>query len=216
MSCEGIIPSLLKMKSICFPSVVLAAISGFVLPVVHGAEFEADILPIFKSKCAKCHMDGNSKGSLSLEAAEIGGEIGSGKAIVPGDSEKSDLFHLVTLPEDDEDRMPPSGKGNPLSAGDVAKLKEWIESGASVGGESPEMKKEEKPESGMVKRPEPIDGSWTNRDGKVINATLLRVDGANAVLRMNGKEFSYPVGNLSEADQAKIREFAEAMKKAGG
>ncbi len=206
----------LKMKLPCLPIAILTALCGSVLPAAHGAEFEADILPIFKSKCAKCHMEGSSKGSLALDAAEIGNAIGASKAIVPGDTGKSDLFQKVTLPEDDEDHMPPSGKGTPLSAGEIAKLKEWIDSGAAAGGEVATAKKEEKAASGMAKRPEPIDGNWTNLDGKVITATLLRVDGSNAVLRKEGKEFSYPIGKLSDADQVKIREFEEASKKTGG
>lgn len=209
-------PFALKMKPTFLHITILTALYGSALPNTHGAEFEADIFPILKSKCAKCHMEGNSKGSLALDAADIGKAIGPSKAIVPGDTGKSDLFKRVTLAEDDEDHMPPSGKGSPLSAGEVAKLKEWIDSGAAAGGEVATAKKEDKGALGMAKRPEPIEGNWTNHDGKVITATLLRVDGANAVLRKEGKEFSYPIGKLSVPDQEKIREFEEAAKKAGG
>lgn len=201
------------MKKI-IPSLIITL--GISITASRGAEFESDVLPALKSKCGKCHMDGNAKGDVSLDPADIAGMIGAGKAIVPGDVEKSDLFELVTLPDDDEDRMPPAGKGTPLAAGDIAKLKEWIEAGAPLGGETPAMKKEEKPGAELSARPDPIDGTWTNRDGKAITATLLRVEGSNAVLRMNGKEFSYPISNLSDADQAKIRGFGEASKKASG
>lgn len=197
-------------------TVVLFFACAFHLLPVSAVEFEADILPIFEAKCAKCHMEGSSKGGLALDAVDIGKEIGEGKAIVPGDAGKSDILKLVSLPEDDEDHMPPAGKGAPLRDNEIAKLKEWIEAGAVVGGEKPAMKEEEKPADGLTKRPDPIEGNWTNREGKVITATLIRVEGASAVLLMNGNEFKYPVANLTEADQARIRQFSEASKPAAG
>ena len=198
--------------------VVLVAVAGSLAIQAFGAEFEADVLPIFKSKCGKCHMDENAKGDFSLNVADIAKVIGPGKAIVPGDVKKSDLMELVSLPEDDEDRMPPVGKGTPLAEGDITKLKEWIEAGALVGGEAPPTPGgEKKPATTLSsKAPAPIDGTWTNVDGKAITATLLRVEGTNAVLRMNGKEFPYPIAKLSAGDQAKIRSFDEAAKKATG
>jgi len=198
---------------------IITLLAAAIWPVLNAAtaEFEADILPIFKSKCAKCHMEGESKGSLSLELDDIRKEIGSSKAIVPGDIEKGDLLELVSLPEDDDDHMPPPGKGRALSAAEIGKIKEWVAAGAVVGDEAPTMT-EEKPAAtaGLAKRPDPIDGTWTNREGKSITATLMRMDGDKAVLRMNGKEFPYDINNLSDADQAKVSEFADAWKAASG
>lgn len=177
-------------------------------------EFEADILPIFKSKCAKCHLEGNSKGGVALDLDKVAKEIGAGKAIVPSDIEKSDLFEVVSLPDDDGDKMPPEGKGRPMSTGEIAKLKEWIESGAAVGDGAPTMEEEEKPGEGLAKRPNPIDGDWTNTAGKRIKATLVRVEGNNAILRMGTKDYPYPISNLTAESQKIIRDFAEAWKKA--
>lgn len=69
-------------------------------------------------------MAGSSKGGVALDLGKVLKEIGSGKAIVPGDTEKSDLFEVVSLPDDEGDKIPPEGKGRPLSTGEVAKLKE--------------------------------------------------------------------------------------------
>ncbi|MDA7921504.1 hypothetical protein N9B73_07090 [Verrucomicrobiales bacterium] len=197
-------------------NLLLPAIFGLASFTASAVEYETDIFPIFKSKCSKCHMEGSSKGGVALDLDEITKEIGSSKAIVPGDTEKSDLFEKVTLPDDDGDKMPPEGKGRPMSAGEIAKLKEWIESGAQVGDEKPEMTDtgtDEKPE-GMAKRPNPIEGSWTNTSGKTIKATLVRVDGDKAILRMNGKDFPYPIENLTADSQKIIQGFAEAWNKA--
>lgn len=209
--CSAEFEHIAKMKIL----LLLVAIAAMTVPVIEAVEFESDVLPIFQSKCAKCHMEGSSKGGVALDADKIEKEIGSSKAIVPGDAEKSDLVELVSLPEDDDDRMPPAGKGRPLSEKEIGTLKEWIQAGATVGGEEPAMEKPE-PGQGLTKRPDPIDGNWTNKEGKTIKATLVRVDGNNAVLRMNGKDFPYPIGNLSTESQAIVRKFAEDMAKASG
>lgn len=192
----------------------LLALAAIQIPA-SAVEYEADILPIFQSKCSKCHMDGSSKGGVALDLDKVMKEIGSGKAIVPGDTAKSDLFEVVSLPDDDGDKMPPEGKGRPLSTGEMAKLKEWIEAGAPVGDMKPEME-EEKPAADSLKRPDPIDGSWTNTSGKTIKATLIRVDGNNAILRMGTKDYPYPIKDLNADSQGIIRKFAEDWDKASG
>ncbi|MEM9018402.1 MAG: c-type cytochrome domain-containing protein [Verrucomicrobiota bacterium] len=183
----------------------------------NALDYESDILPIFEAKCARCHLDGSSKGGVGLDLDRVGREIGDGKAIVPGDAEESELYEVVTLPNDDGDKMPPEGKGRPMTSNEIAKLKEWIEAGAPLGSDSPGMeeKESEDSEAGMAKRPDPIDGNWTNTSGRTIQATLVRVEGNIAVLRMNGKDFDYPISNLDAKAQAIVKEFAEAWEKAG-
>ena len=51
--------------------------------------FETDIMPILKGKCAKCHLDGEAKGDLALDAGEISKVIGPSKLIRPGDPEET-------------------------------------------------------------------------------------------------------------------------------
>ncbi|MDF1824335.1 MAG: hypothetical protein P1U68_06815 [Verrucomicrobiales bacterium] len=177
-------------------------------------DYEADILPIFASKCAKCHLDGNSKGGLALDLEEISREIGSSKVIVAGDPEKSDLLELVSLPDDDGDKMPPEGKGRPMSDSEIATLREWIEGGAVVGDGEPTMTEAETPDAEKPQRPEPVAGSWTNTSGKTIEATLIRVDGSNAILRMGTKDYPYPIAHLDGTAQATIKAFADQWAKA--
>jgi hypothetical protein len=199
------------MKNILSILPALAALHASVSAV----EYEADILPIFQSKCSKCHMDGSSKGGIALDLDKVIKEVGAGKAIVPGDPGKSDLFEVVSLPDDDGDKMPPEGKGSPLSTGEIAKLKEWIESGAQLGDMKADME-EEKPDADSMKRPDPIDGNWTNTSGKTIKATLIRVDGDKAILRMGAKDYPYPIKDLNADSQSIIRKFAEDWNKASG
>ena len=194
-------------------SFLLIAICSFAsLPfgLVRAIEYEADILPIFEARCGNCHLEGSSKGGIAFDLDKVGRDIGSGKKISPGDPEGSDLLEVISLPDDDNDKMPPEGKGRPLSSAEIAKVKEWIEAGAPVGEATANEPTEEPASSGMAKRPDPIDGNWTNTSGKTIQATLVRVDGENAILRMRGKDYPYPISSLNADGQKIVREFEKA------
>ncbi|HYF33774.1 MAG TPA: c-type cytochrome domain-containing protein, partial [Prosthecobacter sp.] len=93
--------------------------------------FQHLVLPIFEAKCNKCHSEEKQKGDLRLDTYEMvmkGGE--NGDNIVPGKPEDSRTIQLITLAEDEDDRMPPSGK-EPLTEGEIALLKWWVKQGAS-------------------------------------------------------------------------------------
>lgn len=169
------------------------------VPALPGwaVDFETDVLPILKSNCLKCHKDDKEKGEVNLEPHKIKQHIGSGLLIVPG-RPSGGLFMKVIESDDPDNRMPP--KGARLSEKEVLVLKQWISQGAELGTLDPE------PEPGA---PEPITGVWTNQAGKEIKATLLRVEGDKAVLKLeNGKIYQYPIENLSEESQARVKEFA--------
>jgi uncharacterized membrane protein len=92
------------------------------------------ILPIMNSKCTSCHNDGKKKGDLLLTSHSNimkGGE--NGEVIIPGDTEASELFRRITLPENHDDFMPSEGK-RPLSDEEVDLLEWWIMSGAPSTG----------------------------------------------------------------------------------
>src|SRR5262245_62663519 len=87
--------------------------------------FEADVLPIFRAKCLRCHGDRAHRADLDLTTAAgvlKGGE--TGPAVVPGSPEKSLLYEKV-----DAGDMPP-GKKDRLSKDEVATIRRWIEGGA--------------------------------------------------------------------------------------
>jgi hypothetical protein len=109
---------------------LLALLSLLVLLISTAAggepvDFEHDIAPIIKARCAECHTDGTYKGSFSLDTREA---LLKAEGIVPGKPEASPLIERVTS-TDPETRMPPKGK--PLSAREVELLKAWIATGAS-------------------------------------------------------------------------------------
>ena len=94
--------------------------------------FEGKIRPILSETCYKCHSAeaGKSKGSLTLDTKagwEKGGD--GGRAIVPGNPEKSLLYTALTYADTDL-QMPPSSSGGKLSAQQIADIAQWIKMGA--------------------------------------------------------------------------------------
>lgn len=182
------------------PAGVLAL--AFLHPAA-AAEFERDVLPILKRNCFECHKDGKEKGDVNLEPHKIKEHIGSGLAIVPGRPNSGLLMKLVQS-DDPDNRMPP--KGRPLNDKEVETLKQWILLGAELGSLDPDGK-QDSPAPG---EPASVAETWTNKEGKEIVATLLRVEGESAVLKMeNGKIYRYPIANLSEESRKKLRESAK-------
>ncbi|HZL35481.1 MAG TPA: c-type cytochrome domain-containing protein [Tepidisphaeraceae bacterium] len=99
-------------------------------------DFAKQIEPIFSQTCFKCHAGAKHKGSLkldSLEAIRKGGKDAKDKVVVAGQPDKSDLYHRISLPEDDDDVMPPSDKAKHLTKEQVGLIKEWIAQGAEFG-----------------------------------------------------------------------------------
>lgn len=106
-------------------SLVLSVLS--VPSVLFSQDFDREIRPLLKERCAQCHGPEKQKADLRLDAkphAFKGGE--SGTVIVPAKSSASPLFQRITASGDE--RMPP--KGEPLTADQIAKIKAWIDSGA--------------------------------------------------------------------------------------
>jgi hypothetical protein len=94
-------------------------------------DFARDIKPIFDASCIRCHGPVKPKSGFRLDnraAALKGGE--NGVDIIPGNSAKSPLIHFTAALVEDMD-MPPSGKGEPLTPGQIALLRAWIDQGAS-------------------------------------------------------------------------------------
>jgi hypothetical protein len=56
--------------------------------------------------------------------------------------------------------------------------------------------------------------TWTNRDGKTVEADFVRIDGEQVVLLVGGKEARVPLASLSDGDQAYARLFNPATEPA--
>lgn len=96
-----------------------------------GDRFEKEIRPILVEHCYECHSEesGKSKGELRLDSVAgllTGGE--SGKVLVPGSSESSRIFQLISHREPEE-RMPPDYR---LPESLIKKIRLWIDGGLDL------------------------------------------------------------------------------------
>jgi uncharacterized membrane protein len=100
--------------------------------VQEAVVFDDLVQPIMEARCVSCHNPSKKKGDLRLDSPEElfkGGE--SGKVVVAGNAEESDLHRRLLLPADDEDRMPPKGK-DPLTPEQIELIGWWIDKGAPL------------------------------------------------------------------------------------
>jgi mono/diheme cytochrome c family protein len=90
--------------------------------------FSATVLPILKSNCYQCHSGNEPKAQLHLDVKSLALKGGvSGPAILPGNSKDSRLLHRV-MGAGGQAQMPLGGK--PLTAEQIAVLRQWIDNGA--------------------------------------------------------------------------------------
>ncbi len=98
------------------------------LAIAEEVDFERHVASILVRRCAACHGASDPAGGLNLmqrDTAAAGGESGL-PAIVAGKPDESNLLARVRAGE-----MPPEGKGEPLTATELAQLDEWIKAGAA-------------------------------------------------------------------------------------
>src|SRR6266704_972198 len=114
-------------------SLLISLLVMLVLGAAGAAEqkvdFARDVQPIFKAACYQCHGPDKQKGKLRLDAKTIalhGGK--SGKSIVPGNAQQSELIKRITSKDDDE-RMAQDREG--LAGEQMSTIKSSIEQGGS-------------------------------------------------------------------------------------
>lgn len=116
---------------------LLAGSFALTLPPLYAGEkvdFNRQIRPLLSNRCFACHGPDEAKRKADLRLDNSAGafvDLDGRAALVPGNLEKSELFHRITLPTGHEDMMPPTGKGTRFSDKEVALIKEWIEQGAT-------------------------------------------------------------------------------------
>ncbi len=84
-------------------------------------DFAHEVLPILKKHCAACHTNGTYKAGISFDTRQA---LIQSKAVVLGDSKKSELHKRITS-KDTTERMPP--KGPALDVKEVQILARWID-----------------------------------------------------------------------------------------
>ena len=84
-------------------------------------DFAHEVLPILKKHCAACHTNGTYKAGISFDTRQA---LIQSKAVVLGDSKKSEMHKRITS-KDTTERMPP--KGPALDVKEVQILARWID-----------------------------------------------------------------------------------------
>jgi len=84
-------------------------------------DFAHEVLPILKKHCASCHTNGTYKAGISFDTRQA---LIQSKAVVLGDSKKSEMHKRITS-KDTTERMPP--KGPALDVKEVQILARWID-----------------------------------------------------------------------------------------
>ncbi|MEM0925593.1 MAG: DUF1549 domain-containing protein, partial [Planctomycetota bacterium] len=96
-------------------------------------DFNRDVRALLFDRCINCHGPDEEEraAGLRLDTAEgATDDLGGYAAIVPGDSDSSELIDRIAS-DDPDVRMPPPGAGNAFSPDEVALLRRWIDEGAA-------------------------------------------------------------------------------------
>lgn len=96
-------------------------------------DFAQDVVPVLSDRCFLCHgPDSQSReADLRLDQFDFATALldSGNRAIVPGDSEASELVRRITS-ADPSERMPPPDSGKELSEAEAKLLARWIAQGA--------------------------------------------------------------------------------------
>ncbi|MBL9158482.1 MAG: hypothetical protein JNJ70_13475 [Verrucomicrobiales bacterium] len=180
-----------------------------------AADYVSEILPIMKEHCWDCHSNETEvKGNVALDPDVLADQIGAYNVIRPGNPAESGFVERLKLDETHNDFMP--RKGKPLPKREIEKIEAWIQAGAIIDAKKPT--EDETKRMAEMKPAAPSAGaagaeagfqSWTNREGKVIEARLLGLEGdAAKLLLKNGKSYVVPLSSLSEESAKMARESA--------
>ncbi len=129
---------------------------GVVLKQTTRVTFVKHVQPILEENCLSCHNPDKAKGDW--DASTRATAFGSGEnapSIVAFDVAKSPIHGRTILEKDDDELMPPTKSGGPLSKEEIAILKGWVEQGA-VWPDGITLKAKEK-KSGPVNTPDTLD-----------------------------------------------------------
>ena len=105
-------------------------------------DFAAQVLPILEKNCFKCHRSPYTddtgkprrpKGGVALDTKDGITTSKKGKVVVAKKPDESKMIAAISLPKDDEDRMPPAKEADPLPKEQIDLLRKWVEQGAEFG-----------------------------------------------------------------------------------
>lgn len=96
---------------------------------VGKVDFVNDVKPILQAECVRCHHDGAIMGGLNLMNRTVAMRGSKrGPVLIPGEPDKSSLYRVTLLPEDQDHAMPATGAK--LTEEEKRLLYRWIDEGA--------------------------------------------------------------------------------------
>jgi hypothetical protein len=104
----------------------LAGTAGAADPV----DFATKVQPIFAARCISCHGPDKQMAKLRLDSDVTISETKKDSLLAPGEPDASDLYKRISLPKEDRKRMPKGG--DPLTAEEIAVIRQWIVDGAKL------------------------------------------------------------------------------------
>jgi mono/diheme cytochrome c family protein len=186
------------------PTTALLAAAIIIATRASAVDYASQIAPILNQKCAECHnaKRGKTKGDFAIDRLED-----MQKQVKAGKPEQSSLVFSITLPDDDDDVMPPKGK-NRVSPAQVALIKQWITEGASFekGGGTPPPAAPATPTTTATPAAPAGENftNWTNSAGTTLEAAFIGMEGADKVLlkvKATGQVHRIPLASLSAESQ---------------
>ena len=105
---------------------------GAVEPAAPLVDFQRQIRPILSDNCYHCHGPDaeDRQADLRLDTREGAlADLGGHAALVPGNSQQSELWTRM-LSSDADERMPPPDSGKQLKPEQIELVRRWIEQGA--------------------------------------------------------------------------------------
>lgn len=111
----------------------------FVATLTMGAEvdYNRDIKPLLREKCAACHGALKQEAGLRLDAAVLIHQGGDSGAVLNSDNPDESLLLERIVTSDTSDQMPPTGEGERLNPEQLQLLKAWISGGAAIPTHEP-------------------------------------------------------------------------------
>ncbi len=214
---EIVLSLMMKVTSLVL---AMVAVSGTAMAL----DYEKDIVPLLKAHCYECHSnaEGKTKGNLVLDDIEEmrDYQVGKFSLIRPGNAEESQFLDLMKLPANDSDAMPP--KGDRMPEKDLKIIEQWVMEGATIAGMTRNLEGEEvamvKSSTGGEKEKAALDANsapefltWTNTEGREIEARFVKLAGEAVTLVMrDGKSYPYPLTKLSAESQAQAKKLGSA------
>ncbi len=114
-----------------------SVVLGVASVVATEPNYETEIKPLLARKCTSCHGPLKQEAGLRLDAAVwILKGNSDGFVVRAGEPEQSKLLERVRT-VDPEQRMPPEGEGEPLSAAQIELLARWVAAGAPAPADEP-------------------------------------------------------------------------------